>query len=84
MDFSALSNLGTGAVAIYVMWLMYKSAQEARQRNDERLDKRDDTMRQLESDIRNKFSAQLMENTNSMIEHSKIMNKVVEILYKLK
>lgn len=84
MDFSALSNLGTGAIAIYVMWLMYRSAQDARQRNDERLDKRDEIMRLLEADVRNKFSAQLMENTNSMIEHSKIMQKVVDILYKLK
>lgn len=84
MDLSALSNLGTGVVAIYVMWLMYKYAQDARQKNDERLDKRDDAMRVLEADIRNRFATQLMENTNSMIEHSKIMQKVVDILYKLK
>ena len=90
MDVASLSNLGTGAIALYLMWMMYKSAQEARQRNDERLDRRDEHMRNLETDIRNKFSTQLMENTNAMIEytrasveHSKVMQVVIELLTKL-
>lgn len=84
MDITTISNLGIGGFAILVMWWMYRSAQEARQKNDDRLDKRDEGMRILESDIRNKFSAQLMENTNAMLEHSKIMHKVVDLLSKLK
>ncbi len=84
MDLSTLSNLGTGAIALYLMWLMYKSAQDARQKNDERLDKRDDAMRTLESDIRNKFSIQLQENSNVLLQHSKIMEHVMEVLRNFK
>lgn len=83
MDFATIANLGIGGFAILVMWWMYQSAQQARQHNDERLDKRDEAMRILESDIRNKFATQLMENTNAMLEHSKVMRIVVELLSKL-
>ena len=87
MDLASFTQLGTAGAALLVLWffakMMLTQAVDERQRNDQRLDKRDDMMRQLEGDIRNKFSTQLLENTNSMIEHSKIMNKVVDVLYKL-
>lgn len=83
MDFAPVVNLGIGGFAILVMWWMYQSARDERKANDERLDVRDNTMRTLEADIRNKFSIQLMENTNAMLEHSKVMKTVIELLNKL-
>ena len=76
MDISTIANLGIGGFAILVMWWMYQSA--ATERNEHFK-----AFRELESDIRNKFAAQLMENSNAMLEHSKIMQEVVRLLNKL-
>lgn len=76
MDVSTISNLGTGGFAILVMWWMYQSAQTERNAHF-------DAFRDLESDIRNKLSGQLMENTNALNEHSKIMGNVLSLLEKL-
>jgi len=84
MDVATIANLGIGGFAILVMWWMYQSAQNARQKNDERLDKRDEAMRHLEADIRNKFATQLMENTNAMLEHTKVMEVVLKIMQNFK
>ncbi len=62
--------------------MFLKQGDAERTRNEVRLDKRDDAMRLLESDIRNKFSSQLQENTNAMLQHSKIMERVVDVLAK--
>ena len=77
MDFSQITNLGIGGFSILVMWWMYQSAAIERGKNYEQ-------MEQLQSDIRNKLSAQLMENTNALMEHSKIMQTVMFILQKIK
>jgi hypothetical protein len=76
MDFATIANLGIGGFAILVMWWMYQSS--AQERNEHFK-----AFRELESDIRNKFAAQLMENTNAMLEHSKVMRTVMELLSKL-
>lgn len=83
MDLGNVVNLGIGGFAILVMWWMYQSSAHERTKNDERLDKRDLAMRELERDIRDKFSTQLQENTNSMLEHSKVMKTVLDLLAKL-
>ncbi len=73
MEIAEVVNLGIGGFAILVMWWMYKSAQEERTKHF-------DAMRALESEIRNKMATQLQENANAMLEHSKIMQTVVELL----
>jgi hypothetical protein len=55
---------------------MWRSAQDERMKYFE-------AFKELEADIRNKFSAQLMENTNAMLEHSKIMQEVVKLLARI-
>lgn len=84
MDYGSVTNLGTAGAAIFVLWQIYRMMDAERTRNEIRLDKRDDNLRILESDVRNKFATQLQENTNSMIQHSKIMERVVGILSNLK
>lgn len=84
MDFSTIKELGLTGANLVVIWMIYQSAQKERTVNDQRLDKRDETMRLLEHDIRNKFSTQLMENTNTMLQHSKIMERVMDVLSKFK
>jgi hypothetical protein len=76
MDVSPIVNLGIGGFAIYIMWRMYESS--AKERNEHFR-----AFRELESDIRNKFAAQLMENTNAMLEHSKIMATVLKLIDKV-
>jgi hypothetical protein len=73
MDLGIIAQLGVAAFAILVMWWMYDSATKERNEHFK-------AFRELESDIRNKISVQLMENTNAMLEHSKIMETVVHIL----
>jgi tyrosine-protein phosphatase YwqE len=77
MDFATIANLGIGGFAILVMWWMYQSSAAERQRHDDRADKKDAAFRALESDVRNKLAAQLMENTNAMLENTKIMERVL-------
>ena len=83
---TTLTQLGTAGGALLVLWLftqsMLKLQETERQRNETRLDKRDDAMRVLEADIRNKFAAQLQENTNAMLAHSQIMERVLTHLDK--
>jgi predicted metal-dependent hydrolase len=43
---------------------------QERKRNEDRLDARDTAMRELEHDIRERLSAQLMENTNALEENT--------------
>jgi urease gamma subunit len=76
MDIAQLANLGGTGAAIVVIWWMWRSAQDERMKYFE-------AFKELEADIRNKFSAQLMENTNAMLEHSKIMQEVVKLLNRL-
>lgn len=73
MDLSTVTNLGIGGFSILVMWWMYDASMKERNEHFK-------AFRELEADIRNKFSTQLMENTNAMLEHSKIMKLVLEIL----
>lgn len=73
MDISPVVNLGIGGFAILVMWWMYQSAASERSENYKQ-------MELLQSDIRNKFSAQLMENTNALNSHTKIMGTVLKLL----
>lgn len=76
MDFAPIVNLGIGGFAILVMWWMYQSAASERGKNYEQ-------MELLQSDIRNRFSAQLMENTNALMQHSEIMKTVLILLQKI-
>lgn len=70
-----VGSLGIGGLAIYILWLMYQSNQKERAEYFK-------AFRELESDIRNKFSTQLQENTNAMLAHSQIMKEVVGFLAK--
>lgn len=76
MDLSQVTNLGIGGFSILVMWWMYQSAQTERNSHF-------DAFRELESDIRNKLAGQLMENTNALNEHGKIMSNVLALLERL-
>jgi hypothetical protein len=84
MDFATIAQFGPTGLAIVAFYGIYKLFDQERKRNEDRLDARDDAMRKLESDIRNRLSAQLMENTNAMNENTvakqentKIMEKVL-------
>jgi hypothetical protein len=91
MDLGIVAQLGVAAFAILVMWWIVSNNSEERKRHDaemaeerkshlDALREKEHAFRQLESDIRNKFSTQMMENTNAMLEHSKIMRQVAELL----
>ncbi len=87
MDFSTIAQFGPTGLAIVAFYGIYKLFDQERKRNEDRLDARDNAMRQLESDIRNRLSAQLMENTNAMNENTiakqentKVMDKVLNKL----
>lgn len=73
MDLSQVTNLGIGGLSLMIMWWMYKSAAEERAKNYA-------AMETLQSDIRNKISGQLQENTNALMQHSNIMTNVLELL----
>jgi Zn-finger domain-containing protein len=74
MDFGIIAQLGVAALAIYFM-------SEQSKRSEKRFDEYFQAFRALEADIRNKFATQIMENTNAMLEHSKIMQSVVNLLH---
>jgi hypothetical protein len=84
MDLANVSQLGAVGVALVIIWLMFKSSSEERKHNDERLDRRDEAMRQLERDIRNTLSVQLMENTNALTAFTATMKEVVKELVRIK
>lgn len=71
MDLNVIGQLGIGGFAILVMWWMYDSSQKERNEHFK-------AFRDLEADIRNKFSAQLMQNTAALLENSKVMQKIVD------
>jgi hypothetical protein len=77
MDFGVFTQLGVAGFSLLILWWMYKDFAQ-------RLDARDEAMRTLEHDIRNKFSGQLQENTNAMLQHSRIMERVVQTLSRRK
>jgi hypothetical protein len=87
MDFATIAQFGPTGLAIVAFYGIYKLFDQERKRNEDRLDARDDAMRKLESDIRNRLSAQLMENTNALEENTtakqentKVMEKVLSRL----
>ena len=73
MDFATIAQFGPTGLAIVAFYGIYKLFDQERKRNEDRLDKRDTAMRELESDIRNRLSAQLMENTNALTENTQAM-----------
>jgi hypothetical protein len=73
MDFATIAQFGPTGLAIVAFYGIYKLFDQERKRNEDRLDKRDAAMRELESDIRNRLSAQLMENTNALTENTLAM-----------
>jgi hypothetical protein len=73
MDFATISQYGATVVALIIMWRMDDASQKEREGNNR-------SPRDLESDIRNRLATALMENTNAMLEHSKIMETVVKVL----
>ena len=77
MDFATIAQFGPTGLAIVAFYGIYKLFDKERERNEGRLDARDEAMRELETDIRNKLSAQLMENTNAILENTKVMERVI-------
>lgn len=73
MDFTTIAQFGPTGLAIVAFYGIYKLFDQERKRNEDRLDARDAAMRELESDIRNRLSAQLMENTNALEENTQAM-----------
>lgn len=73
MDFATIAQFGPTGLAIVAFYGIYKLFDQERKRNEDRLDARDAAMRELESDIRNRLSAQLMENTNALTENTLAM-----------
>jgi hypothetical protein len=70
MDFATIAQFGPTGLAIVAFYGIYKLFDQERKRNEDRLDKRDAAMRELESDIRERLSVQLMENTNALEEYT--------------
>lgn len=73
MDFTTIAQFGPTGLAIVAFYGIYKLFDQERKRNEDRLDARDNAMRELESDIRNRLSAQLMENTNALQDNTLAM-----------
>lgn len=80
MDVGAVTNLGVAAFAIWVMWLMYKSAANERKRNDDRMDAKDKAFRDLEEQVRTNITAQLMSSTSALQENAKVNERVLAFL----
>jgi C4-dicarboxylate-specific signal transduction histidine kinase len=70
MDFATIAQFGPTGLAIVAFYGIYKLFDQERKRNEDRLDARDAAMRELEHDIRERLSAQLMENTNALEENT--------------
>jgi C4-dicarboxylate-specific signal transduction histidine kinase len=70
MDFATIAQFGPTGLAIVAFYGIYKLFDQERKRNEDRLDARDTAMRELEHDIRERLSAQLMENTNALEENT--------------
>jgi hypothetical protein len=73
MDISNLTSVGIAGPILVVLWWVIKLQTNERARYVK-------TMEDLQSDIRNKFSTQLMENTNALMAHNKIMKQVLLLL----
>lgn len=80
MDLTTIAQFGPTGLAIAAFYGIYKLFDQERKRNEDRLDKRDTAMRQLESDIRNKLATQLMENSNAMEENTKAMKENTRVM----
>ncbi len=80
MDFATIAQFGPTGLAIVAFYGIYKLFDQERKRNEERLDAAYEKLSVLESDIRNKFAAQLMENTNAIEENTNTMKKVLKQL----
>jgi hypothetical protein len=87
------TSLGVAGFAIFVMWWMYQSAAAERQRNDERMDakdqahrermdKRDEEFRKLNEEVRTDISLQLAASTSALGNNAKIMEHVIDKLNK--
>ena len=87
------TSLGVAGFAILVMWWMYQSAAGERQRNDvrmdtkdqahrERMDKKDDEFRKLSEQVRTDISLQLAASTSALGNNTKIMERVIDKLNK--
>lgn len=76
-------NLGVGGFTVLVMWWMYQSAAAERSKNDERMDKKDLAFRDLEKEVRENITLQLVTSTSALHENSKVMERVVDKLGKL-
>jgi Ca2+-binding EF-hand superfamily protein len=83
MDFATIAQFGPTGLAIVAFYGIYKLFDQERKRNEDRLDARDSAMRALESDIRNKLAAQLMENTNAMQENTTAMQENTTVMGKV-
>jgi hypothetical protein len=75
MDFATIAQFGPTGLAIVAFYGIYKLFDQERKRNEDRLDAAYNKLSALESDIRNKFAAQLMENTNAMLEVVRFLSK---------
>jgi hypothetical protein len=82
MDLATIAQFGPTGLAIVTFYGIYKLFDQERKRSEERLDAAYNKMSVLEGDIRNKFAAQLMENTNAIEENTQTMNKVLTSLPK--
>jgi hypothetical protein len=83
MDFATIAQFGPTGLAIVAFYGIYKLFDQERKRNEDRLDSRDNAMRALETDIRTKLSAQLMENTNAIQENTNTMQQNTAIMAKV-
>lgn len=77
MDYNAIINLGVAGFAIWIMWLMYKSAADERKRNDERMDNKDGDFRKLEKEVRTEIIVQLAASTTALRDNAKVMERLI-------
>jgi hypothetical protein len=78
MDFATIAQFGPTGLAIVAFYGIYKLFDQERKRNEERLDAAYNKLSVLERDIRDKFAAQLQENTNAIEENTNTMQKVLK------
>lgn len=76
-------NLGVAGFTTLILWKMYKSAAEERKRYEERSDKKEESFRALEEQVRTNITAQLTASTSALYENSKLMERVIDKISKI-